>query len=88
MVIRFARFIGPSRAGLPIGQVGTWTKFWVNGLSFDAVVGALTRVWFTDDVVAQQTGRLRSSGPEVATSRDCPLEAIAYGRFQPVMIDP
>ena len=87
MAFQLARIIGPSLAGLLIGYFGTATAFWVNALSFVAVIVALARVRFTDDAIAQSTGRPQSSGPGAGSTKGGPLEAVAYVRSQPMMID-
>lgn len=87
MAFQLARIVGPSLAGLLIGYFGAATAFWVNALSFVAVIVALARVRFTDNAATQLTARPGASTPGAAGSRGGPLEAIAYVRSQPMMID-
>ena len=87
MAFQLARIIGPSLAGLLIGYFGTATAFWVNALSFVAVIVALARVRFTDNAVSHSMVRPNSSTPEAGLSKGGPLEAMAYVRSQPMMID-
>lgn len=44
MVVHVSRMIGPALAGFVIGQLGAATAFWVNGLSFIAVILSLVFV--------------------------------------------
>lgn len=87
MAFQLARIIGPSLAGLLIGYFGTATAFWVNALSFVAVIVSLARVRFTDTAVSKSVGRPDPSTPGSGLSKGGPLEAIAYVRSQPMMID-
>ena len=87
MAFQLARIVGPSLAGLLIGYFGTATAFWVNALSFVAVIVALARVRFTDNAATQLTARPGASTHGAAGSKGGPLEAISYVRSQPMMID-
>ncbi len=44
MIVQVSRMVGPALAGLIIASLGTATAFWLNGLSFVAVIASLLAV--------------------------------------------
>ncbi len=54
MIIQVSRMVGPALAGFVIYSMGPAAAFWLNGLSFLAVIGSLAAVR------SSQTGRSRS----------------------------
>jgi len=44
MILQVSRMVGPATAGFIIGQLGTAPAFWLNGLSFMAVIASLIAV--------------------------------------------
>jgi len=44
VIIQISRMLGPTAAGIIIAQLGTATAFWLNGLSFGAVIFSLVAV--------------------------------------------
>jgi MFS family permease len=44
MIINVSRMIGPALAGIILGRLGAATAFWLNGLSFSAVIASLVLV--------------------------------------------
>jgi MFS family permease len=44
MIVQVSRMVGPALAGFIIASLGTATAFWVNGLSFGAVIASLLAV--------------------------------------------
>ena len=44
MIVQLSRMVGPAMAGFVIASLGTATAFWLNGLSFVAVIASLLAV--------------------------------------------
>ncbi len=44
MIVQLSRMLGPSLAGWVVGSLGTAPAFWINGVSFLAVIGSLLAV--------------------------------------------
>jgi MFS family permease len=76
LAIEIGRFVGPALAGLIVAQFNTATAFFLNGLSFAAVI--VTLFW----VRAQQTRR-----PASGNLLQNFVEALRYVRTQPRIVD-
>ena len=77
MVLQISRMAGPALAGLIIGTLGAATAFWLNGLSFLAVIGSLMVVR------SSQARSPRSNASTFGEFRD----AIGFLRSQPRLLD-
>lgn len=76
VAIQVSRMIGPAIAGWIIGVLGVSSTFWLNGLSFVAVIYSLLRV---------QAGQVRHVG--IGSPLQEFGEGIAYMRRQPRLAD-
>ncbi len=78
MILQISRMIGPAIAGLVVARIGMAEAFWLNGISFLAVIASL---------IAVRSNQVRStkSGP-ITPLRDV-NEALRFIRTQPRMID-
>ena len=77
MILQVSRMVGPAIAGLVIARIGIAPSFWVNGVSFLAVVASL---------VALRSKQVRSKQKDVRPMRDL-AEALRYLRTQPRIQD-
>lgn len=77
MILQISRILGPAMAGVVVARLGTGPAFWLNGLSFAAVIVSLILV--------------RARQQRKAVSNVNPIRQIAEGvdyvRTQPRMID-
>jgi MFS family permease len=78
MILQVSRVLGPSLAGFVVARIGTAPAFWLNGLSFLAVIASLIMVRSMQRVQKSS----RSGGP-LRQLRD----ALAFLRTQPRMQD-
>jgi len=72
MVFQLSRIMGPAVGGVVLGRLGAAPAFWLNGLSFLAVVATLLLVRSQQVRVSQQINPLRQFG-----------EALSFVRSQP-----
>ncbi|MCA0456471.1 MAG: MFS transporter [Chloroflexi bacterium] len=77
MILQVSRMIGPAIAGLVIARIGIAPAFWVNGLSFIAVVASL---------IALTSTQKRGAHKPVQPFRDL-AEALRYLKTQPRIQD-
>jgi MFS family permease len=77
MILQVSRMIGPAIAGLAVARLGIAPAFWVNGLSFIAVIASL---------VALKSTQVKSTNAEVKPLRDL-TEALRYLNTQPRIQD-
>ncbi len=77
MILQVSRIIGPAIAGLAVARIGIAPAFWINGLSFLAVVASL---------VALKSNQVRSNKTNVQPMRDL-AEALRYLKTQPRIQD-
>ena len=77
MILQVSRMIGPAIAGLVIARIGIAPAFWVNGLSFIAVVASL---------VALTSTQVRGEPKPAQPLRDL-TEALRYLKTQPRIQD-
>ncbi len=77
MILQVSRMIGPAIAGLVIARIGIAPSFWVNGLSFLAVVASL---------LALRSTQVRTGQKDVRPIRDL-TEALRYLKTQPRIQD-
>jgi len=77
MILQISRMIGPALAGFVVVQLGIAPSFWLNGISFIAVIATL---------LAVRSNQVKSTRTEVKPLRDL-WEALRYLRTQPRMID-
>jgi len=76
MMVQLARMLGPVLAGVVLTTLGAAMAFWINGLSFIAVIISLLVVRSTQVVTIPQGKKSGSFG-----------EALNYVRGQPRMVD-
>ncbi len=76
MVIQVSRILGPAIGGFVLGWVGAAAAFWLNGLSFLAVVVSLLLIHAKQVRVSQQANPLRQF-----------VEALRFVRSQPRLQD-
>lgn len=86
MAFQMARMVGPSLAGVLLGSFGNATAFWVNAVSFLAVILALWRVRFEGAPGATRPSH-GGAGQPSATGSGGPREAVAYVLSHPAMLD-
>ena len=77
MILQISRMIGPALAGFVVVQLGIAPSFWLNGISFIAVIATL---------LAVRSNQVRSARTDVKPLRDI-WEALGYLRTQPRMVD-
>jgi MFS family permease len=77
MILQVSRMIGPAIAGLAVARLGIAPAFWVNGLSFLAVVASLAVL---------RSNQVRSTNKDVKPLRDL-AEALRYLKTQPRIQD-
>ena len=77
MILQVSRMIGPAIAGLAVARLGIAPAFWVNGLSFIAVIASL---------VALKSTQVKSTNAEVKPLHDL-TEALRYLNTQPRIQD-
>ena len=75
-IFQTSRILGPALAGIVVGALGTATAFWLNGLSFIAVIISLI-------IVRSQQVRRVSSGSPLAEF----VEGLRFMKTQPRLID-
>ena len=77
MILQVSRMIGPALAGIVVARIGIAPAFWVNGLSFLAVVASLA---------ALSSNQVRSQKTTAQPFRDL-AEALRYLKTQPRLQD-
>ncbi|HVU09817.1 MAG TPA: MFS transporter, partial [Phototrophicaceae bacterium] len=77
MILQVSRMVGPALAGWIVAQLGLAPSFWLNGLSFLAVIATL---------VAVRSKQVRGEQKHVQPLRDL-WEALQFLRTQPRMQD-
>lgn len=77
MILQVSRMIGPALAGFIVAQLGIAPSFWLNGISFIAVIATL---------LAVRSNQVRAEAKAVKPMRDL-WEALRYLRTQPRMLD-
>ncbi len=77
MILQVSRMIGPAVAGLAVARLGIAPAFWVNGLTFLAVVASLAVL---------HSNQVRTTNKEVKPMRDLG-EALRYLKTQPRIQD-
>nr|AUN37635.1 putative transporter [uncultured bacterium] len=77
MILQISRMVGPALAGFVVVQLGVAPSFWLNGISFIAVIATL---------LAVRSNQVRGEAKEVKPMRDL-WEALRYLRTQPRMVD-
>ncbi len=77
MILQVSRMIGPALAGIVVARIGIAPAFWVNGLSFLAVVASLA---------ALSSNQVRSQNTVARPFRDL-AEALRYLKTQPRLQD-
>lgn len=77
MILQISRMIGPALAGFVVAQVGIAPSFWLNGVSFVAVIATL---------LAVRSNQVRAEVTQVKPLRDL-WEALRYLRTQPRLVD-
>ncbi|MBA3873728.1 MAG: MFS transporter [Anaerolineae bacterium] len=77
MILQVSRIIGPAIAGLAVARLGIAPAFWVNGLSFLAVVASL---------VALKSNQKLGENKKAQPLRDL-MEALRYLKTQPRIQD-
>jgi MFS family permease len=77
MILQISRMIGPALAGFIVAQLGIAPSFWLNGISFIAVIATL---------LAVRSNQIRTEQKDVKPLRDL-WEALRYLRTQPRMLD-
>jgi MFS family permease len=77
MILQVSRILGPAIAGLAVARLGIAPAFWVNGLSFLAVVASL---------VALKSNQKRVENLQAKPLRDL-MEALRYLKTQPRIQD-
>ncbi len=89
MAFQMARMIGPSVAGLAIGSYGNATAFWMNAMSFVAVILAIWRIRFTEGAVQAglRDARATTDGTPARARFGGPLEAVRHVFDHPPMLD-
>jgi len=50
MIVQSSRTVGPALAGVVMGYIGVTPTFWINGVSFLAVIGSLLMVRANQDI--------------------------------------
>lgn len=78
MILQVSRVLGPSLAGIVVARLGVAPAFWINGLSFLAVIASLVLVRSSqakrkNQITVSPVGQIK--------------EGIAYVRTQPRMLD-
>jgi MFS family permease len=78
MILQISRILGPAMAGVVVARLGTGPAFWLNGLSFGAVIVSLILV----RAAQQQRKAIGNVNPlrQIA-------EGVEYVRTQPRMVD-
>jgi MFS family permease len=74
MIIQVSRMVGPAAAGFIIGQLGVSTAFWMNGVSFIAVIVSL---------IAVKASQMQMRGGQKGGFMD----GLRYLRTQPRLLD-
>ena len=77
IIVQLGRTVGPTLAGWAIAHIGVAEAFWVNGVSFLAVIASLLAIRSVTTERASQTG----------ISRGGFGEAVRYLRSQPRLLD-
>jgi MFS family permease len=77
MILQVSRMIGPAIAGLAVARLGIAPAFWVNGLSFLAVIASLA---------ALKSTQVRTEQKKAQPLRDL-VEALRYIKTQPRIQD-
>ncbi len=77
MILQVSRMIGPAVAGLVIARIGIAPAFWVNGISFIAVVASLA---------ALRSNQVKTEKRKVTPIKDL-TEALRYLKTQPRIQD-
>jgi MFS family permease len=77
MILQVSRMLGPALAGIVVARIGIAPAFWVNGLSFLAVVASLA---------ALRSNQIRSQKTTAQPIRDL-AEALRYLKTQPRLQD-
>ncbi|MFN8374831.1 MAG: MFS transporter [Anaerolineae bacterium] len=77
MIVQISRMLGPAFSGILIQRIGTAPAFWLNGLSFIAVIASL---------VAVRAAQVRAKSGSVNPLRQL-ADAVQYLRTQPRMQD-
>ena len=78
MIVQVSRILGPALAGPLVARIGVAPAFWLNGVSFLAVIASLIVVR-----AAQQQARPRAGTGQLKQI----VEAVAYLRGDPRMVD-
>ncbi|MEO8392998.1 MAG: MFS transporter, partial [Chloroflexota bacterium] len=77
MILQISRMIGPALAGFVVGKLGIAPSFWLNGVSFVAVIATL---------LAVRSNQVHTEVKQVKPLRDL-WEALRYLRTQPRLVD-
>ncbi len=77
MLVQVSRTLGPAVSGIMIARIGTAPSFWLNGLSFMAVIASLSLV---------RANQVRSTKAHVNPLREW-VEGLRFIRTQPRMQD-
>ena len=77
MILQVSRMVGPAVAGIVVHRIGIAPAFWVNGLSFLAVVASLTVL---------RSNQIRGEKKQATPLRDL-AEALRYIKTQPRIQD-
>ena len=75
-VVQISRMLGPALAGWVIGIFGTATAFWVNGLSFIAVILSLAVIHSTQEIHKKEHHALREF-----------YDGLKFIKSQPIILD-